>query len=308
MEIHEIINNIASFTTLHFIVVALFLLTIYGVLNQSFRDEREKKSVLRLRGIQKWVSEEAKDSRMVKLINNHTTMEKFKKAGLPNWLTPIRQMSTLLSIFVVTLISFTASNVFHIYIVSSMVAYFICLICIALLPIKYFPVWFLLDLRIKSYTRKKNMEVYSLYTQIRSEFMSGVNVMNTYNLLYSFRSYFREIRPAIDTALTHWHGINGSGKAWDAFALEVGTEEAENLATVMKDVENTSPKEALSSLSRKHEEFANANKNEFNNYLSDRENIIYFVILICALSVVANPALAQYLQYKEMMANMNNFM
>jgi hypothetical protein len=83
-------------------------------------------------------------------------------------------------------------------------------------------------------------------------------ICNVYHLLLEYRNYYQAIRPALEKMILTWNS-NGSEAAWNVFEKEIGTHEATMLATVMKDVEQTSPAKALHTLTQKQEQFANAN-------------------------------------------------
>lgn len=240
-----------------------------------------------------------------RLLTHEPTDHLFRSSGLPANITSYRYNLARFQLIGVVMVVYIFTTGFGMPLLSRNVAMMLVFILILLSGRKPFLGYQLLDFLRKKYLRDVNNEVYSLFIQLKTEYSSNENIDNVYNLLLSYRKYFDKIRPAIEKALSRWNNIDGSERAWDAFAKEVGTPEANSLAIVMKEVDNIPREEAAELLTQKHVEFAKKNYNAFNQYLQNRANIIYVVVYLCALGVFANMAVAQYLQYSEIMQFMN---
>lgn len=299
----SIINTVDSQRIFHFSLLAMLLLLSYLCFIKSEQDERAIRYKLRI--YMKYRVTKKLLPLIERLIVNPKADELFKQAGLP-FITSFNYNLTRLIIVFGVMILNLLTRYTGLEILNKQTAIVTILVVLVASPRKYFPIEFVLNLLRKRHYRATNQEVYSLYLQLKADYKTNQNIGNNYNMLYSYRKYFKIIQPSIELAISRWNGVNGSEDAWNAFAKDVGTQEAHMLALIMQGVENTSPTRIYELLEQKRDEFANANKNAFKDYLKDRENIIYFVIYACALSIFANPFMAQFLQYKDIMQQMNN--
>jgi hypothetical protein len=285
---------------IHYIVIGIFLMLIYNLFYHSYKDDREKRS--RFKYQLKHLTVE--NSMLLKIVKRPHVDALFKEAGLSSYITSTRFNTIRYGIAIIVIfLSVAGSQLGNEIISRSQVLIILALVALTI-PAKYFPLYYLLGFIRKRHKREKGNEVYSLYNQLKAEFQSeNDRVSNMYNLLLSYRKYFMIIRPAIEKALTKWR--ISPEIAWNTFAVEVGTEEAENLAMLMKEIEGSSIENAYILLEQKREEFANANYNSFKDYLKDREFIIFVMVYICALSIFGNLIVAHFLQYQEIINFMN---
>jgi hypothetical protein len=284
----------------HYVIVGIFLMTIYIFFYLSYKDDRKKRS--RFKYQLKHLTIE--NSTLIKIFKRPHVDALFQEAGLSSYVNSTRfNMTRYGLVMIVMLLNVIGSQV-GIEIISRSWVFIILALVALTIPVKYFPLYYLIGFIRKQHVREKGNEVYSLYNQLKAEFQSDNDrVSNMYNLLLSYRKYFMIIRPAIEKALTKWR--ISPEMAWNTFAVEVGTEEAENLAMLMKEIEGSSIENACILLEQKREEFANANYNTFKDYLKDREFIIFVIVYICALSIFGNLIVAHFLQYHEIINFMN---
>lgn len=290
-------------SVLHFMMCGFLLLSVYatfyvatgdgrGKWFHAFRTKQRFKRKNEAPYLYKWLHSDKVD-------------RLFRKAGLPRWLTSYRfnvvRIALVLALMFVNILGVNIG----IETVSRDEVKFVIILMILVSPVKYFPLHFVLNLLCKRKERALNLEIYSLYSQLKADLSMSENTRNIYSLVFSYRHYFDLLRPIIEGMLSVWNGEEGSKKAWDFFAKETASYEGELLATLMTDVEEASTSVAVQTLEEKHSEFAEYNYNSFVDYLKDRENVTYFVIYACAFAIFSNPLIAQYLQYKDIMNELN---
>jgi hypothetical protein len=266
----------------------------------SYKDDRRKRSRFKYQ-LQHMVTENAI---LIKIFKRPHVDALFHEAGLSSYMNSVRFNLIRYSFAIIAMMLSVVGSQVGIEIISRSAVVIILVLVALTTPAKHFPLYYLIGFIRKHHVREKGNEVYSLYNQLKAEFQSDSDrVSNMYHLLLSYRKYFKIIRPAIEKALTKWR--IGPEMAWSTFAREVGTEEAENLAMLMKEIEGSSIENAGMLLEQKREEFANANYNAFKDYLKDREFIIFVIVYICALSIFGNLIVAHFLQYQEIINFMN---
>jgi hypothetical protein len=284
----------------HYVIVGTLVMTIYIFFYLSYKDDRKKRSRIKYQLKHLTVD----NSTLIKIFKRPHVDALFQEAGLSSYVNSTRfNILRYGLVIIVMLLSVVGSQV-GIEIISRSWVFIIFALVAITVPAKYFPLHYLIGFIRKQHVREKGNEVYSLYNQLKAEFQSNNDrVSNMYNLFLSYRKYFKIIRPAIEKTLTKWR--ISPDLAWNTFAIEVGTEEAENLAILMKEIEGSSVENACILLEQKRDEFANANYNTFKDYLKDREFIIFVIVYICALSIFGNLIVAHFLQYQEIITFMN---
>lgn len=243
---------------------------------------------------------------LYRLLSHENTDRLFRSAGLPRTWTSYQYNIVRYSIILGALMIYNVQLYLPVVqIFSKFMIYMVIMVVILLSARRPFLGYQIIRFIRKMHLRDINNEVYSLYIQLKTEYTSNGKTDNTYNILLGLRKYFIKIRPGIDKAISRWNGVDGAEKAWDAFAEEIGTVEAKELATVMKKIETIPKEEAANLISQKHAEFANRNYNAYNNYLKDRANLIFVFVYICTLGIFINIGIVHYLQYKEIISFMN---
>ena len=306
IEINKYVEFVQQMDWPHFTVVGVFLLIILSLIQYTLQDERSRKTAFRLRSITQRIKQNnLGDNRFLGLLHSPKMDEEIRKAGIPENITSYKLYITSFLTIIGVMLFYQFGVLLHFPLITKREAAMIITLLLVLLPSRYSLFYLLLKFLKKAHKRKVTMEIYSLYAQLKAEFKSE-NVGNLYNLMYNYRTYYQAIRPTIDRMLSVWQGSDGAKKAWELFSKDLDTEEAKNLATLMKNAESSSVSESLKLLENDKKEFANRNVNAFKDYLTERESIIYYIIFVCVLAVFANPSIAQFLQYKEMFNQVNN--
>jgi hypothetical protein len=276
------------------------LTTIYILLYYSFKDDRRKRNRFK----HQFKNMTIDNSVVINILKRPQVDALFKECGLSKYINSIQFNALRYGSVIIAMFLNVVGNSLGTEIISSTMVIVILILVILTIPARHLPFYYVIGFLRKQHLREKNNEVYSLYNQLKAEFQSSTDrTSNMYNLLLSYRKYFEIIRPAIEKALTKWRV--SPEVAWSAFAKEVGTEEAESLAMLMKELEGSSTENARLLLEQKRGEFANSNYNSFKDYLKDREFMIFIVVYICALSIFGNLIVAHFLQYQEIMNFMN---
>lgn len=112
------------------------------------------------------------------------------------------------------------------------------------------PMRFILNKFIAYRKAKQLAELFSLYDMLVSEIeMMRTMRVNIYSLLRMMLPYFDELKPAMTKMLMEWTSSTaGPQLAVDNFAKDIGTSEAQSLATVLKTFDENSRETLLESL------------------------------------------------------------
>lgn len=131
---------------------------------------------------------------------------------------------------------------------------------------KYSLVHLLLNELIKIKQKKKEAELSNLFSMIHSELETNENQeINSYHLLNGLQGYFEHIRHAILEYLRHHR--NNPKHARDAFAQEIGGEQAEIFANFLHQLNDITREDALMAIEKNAELYA-----VFNIEKSDQQN------------------------------------
>ncbi len=163
------------------------------------------------------------------------------------------------------------------------------------LPLYYFLVKFK-DLRL----RVKNKECFILYSMIQNEFYTdSERPLNMYATLNKLRPYFRAIDRALGKAIFLWK--KNPAEALDAFAVEVGTEEAADLAQILKNVDLSSPEDARDLLDSRYDQFVTKRHEHYRRYRNNLGLIGYIAVFLPVFAVIYNAMVIFNLEKQELL-------
>lgn len=299
MEIYELLQSGQAYKYIHYFIILVFLCLIYLVVEASFSTERKRKRLkfqLKLNTKNSW-------------LRNWLTNESIDHAlyllGISKYIKSIHVNLFRFLSLIITMLIIQLENILGIYILSSFTVLMVVTFFIVTWPLKLnFLFNFFVDQLTKNKERKKNAEVYSLYSQLKADFQTK-KTGNIYNLLLDYRKYYTLIRPAIEKALYQWK--EGKDLAWETFANEIGTSEAHSLANIMKEIETESRENAIIILEKKRDEFANSNYNAFKDYLTLRQNVFYFIVFACTIvGIFGNIGVSFFLYFIDLMNEVNS--
>lgn len=227
-----------------------------------------------------------------------------RNAGYPLGLNSLSFQIIRLSILVVWLVTIFSGWLFSSNPFPMNSFAFACLFFVFTMPVRNTPFSMLLDKLAQSHLREKNKEVFTLYSMIDNEFISSNgSPLTMYSLLNKLQPNFSSIKPAIGKAILLWR--NNPSLALDAFANEVGTAEAKDLANILKNVDATGPAEALDILQNRREQFLTMRHEIYRRYQKNRGVRDYAITFGASLLVMFNMLILFYQEYKEMMRFLN---
>lgn len=227
-----------------------------------------------------------------------------RNAGYPLGLNSLSFQIIRLSILVVWLVTIFSGWLFSSNPFPMNSFAFACLFFVFTMPVRNTPFSMLLDKLAQSHLREKNKEVFTLYSMIDNEFISSNgSPLTMYSLLNKLQPNFSSIKPAIGKAILLWR--NNPSLALDAFANEVGTAEAKDLANILKNVDATGPAEALDILQNRREQFLTMRHEIYRRYQKNRGVRDYAITFGASLLVMFNMLVLFYQEYKEMMRFLN---
>ncbi|MFZ3171538.1 MAG: hypothetical protein WA118_06115 [Carboxydocellales bacterium] len=172
------------------------------------------------------------------------------------------------------------------------------------MPVRNTPLTMLLEKLVQSRLREKNKEVFTLYSMIENEFISSNGApLTMYSLLNKLQPNFTLLKPAINKAILLWRKDPETALA--AFANEVGTAEAKDLANILKNVDVTSPVEALDILENRRDQFLTMRHEIYRRFQRNRGVRDYAITFGASLLVMFNMLVLFYQEYKEMMKFLN---
>lgn len=148
--------------------------------------------------------------------------------------------------------------------------------------------------------QEKNKELFSLFSMIENDFILHNDGSTTmYSLLLKLQPYYTLIKPSLGKAILHWR--DGPDVAFDAFAKDIGTNEAKDLANILVSVEATSPKEALDILQSRREIFLTMRHEAYRRSQKNRGVRDYIITFAAATFAVMNIIILFYQEYRELM-------
>lgn len=179
----------------------------------------------------------------------------------------------------------------------------ILLLYIALQLRESFPIEYLLKAVKARFERKKNAEIFILQQLISNEY-ADVNTtkQNVYHMFMYLRRFLNYTRPAVDRFLEEYpRDPYNKEKAFRSFAKIVGTPEAESLAEILYQVEQSSPDEVAELLEKKYEELKKKRQEAYRGVMKDRGVIAYVVSFSGVMMVIICGLFVYYLEYKDML-------
>lgn len=165
--------------------------------------------------------------------------------------------------------------------------FFIISMIVATQPMAGLPLFALLIKLTDIRAREKNKECFTLYSMIQNEFYNDVDKpVNMYSTLTKLRPYFKAIDKALGKAILLWK--KNPADALNAFAWEVGTEEAKDLALILKNVDASSPHDAKDILDSRYEQFVTKRQESRRRYNNNIGLIGYLAALLPVFAVIYN--------------------
>lgn len=154
-------------------------------------------------------------------------------------------------------------------------------------PYQGLPLFRMLDKLNEFRMREKNKELFTLYSMIQNEFYTDVErPLNMYATLNKLKPYFKAIDKAIGKAILLWK--KDPAAALDAFALEVGTAEARDLAQILKNIDVSDPKDARDILDSRYDQFVTKRHEHHRRYRNNLGLIGYVAALLPVFAVIYN--------------------
>lgn len=210
---------------------------------------------------------------LVTVLNESSVNDWLKKAGNPLGLNGFIYSVTL----AVLVICLTIYYVVFPFILSGEISFYtiagILTLVIMMLPLMPFSLFTFAMQRLIDYKNsKKNAEVYMLYDLLISELeMMNNTRISTYSVIRNLQPYFTVIYPALSHLLSQWTTNEGPNVALDNFAIEIGTEEAKSLVTVLKNMDQVDRNTALDSLKGMNQMFV---KSAIESYRTRRKVVV----------------------------------
>lgn len=168
----------------------------------------------------------------------------------------------------------------------------------------YLPLYYLLKKLKNIYNSEKNRECFLLYSMLLNEFYIDDNrPYNVYSILQKFSAYFDKIKPAIYKSLAVWK--RNPESALDIFASEIGTEEAKDLAQILKSVEETSADKARDIIKSRYEQFQTSRHEHHRRTLKNIDLIGYIVVFVPTIAILFNMIFVLGLAVQSLLQRLN---
>ena len=288
---------VENFKVLYLVVVACSLLLSWYFMRQSQYDERRKNR----HGLKSF-------KRNVQMYRKRLENEQydlfFRKNGLPKWVTSERINIVRLAIAGIVLAIVVIGLITQTNYIDMTTLVLWGIIPIALTPKKPYPMHYIVMMFQKKRQNEISNEIYQLYNDLKSAFQVGDKPKSSYYLLQEALPYYSVIRPSMEKMLPLLE-VKKNDSAWEQFACELNTKEAETLGVVMKEVESIKPEQALLLLEQKRKEFSNDLYNRYTEVLRRRKSVIFILVVLGALTVFFNEVTVFFLWYKEVMSVVN---
>ncbi|MCL4439221.1 MAG: hypothetical protein M1609_01095 [Firmicutes bacterium] len=167
-------------------------------------------------------------------------------------------------------------------------------------PYKGLPLFRLLGKINELRLREKNKECFTLYSMIQNEFYTDLDrPLNMYATLNKLKPYFKAIDRALGKAILLWK--KSPAKALDAFAVEVGTEEAKDLAQILKNIDASNPKDARDILDSRYEQFVTKRHESHRRYRNNLGLIGYVAAFLPVFAVIYNAMVVFNLEKQDLL-------
>lgn len=228
----------------------------------------------------------------------------FKEAGYPFNLTSLRfnllRFSLLLLLTVYFIKSILIKNSF-----SPFKLLIIILIYIITSPNDYSLVIYTLKKMKRLHNLKKNKECFLLYSMLLNEFNINDNrSYNLYSILQRYSIYFHKIKPAILKTLALWK--SNPDKALDSFAIEIGTNEAKDLAQILKTVDLTNSDSAKDLIKSRYDQFQTSRHEYHRRAMKNKDLLGYIIFFIPTLAILFNMVFVLGLAVQNLLQKLNS--
>ncbi|WP_430510683.1 hypothetical protein [Gottfriedia solisilvae] len=291
---------IQNYMTFYYLILAMCLIGLNYSLKRIKYDERRRS--------RNFITKIKINNRFkfIEKMKNDEYDEIFEEVGIHRYLKSEWYNGIRLGVYVIAIVSVSLNILLNVEILTYSQAFLLFMLGFMMIPKKPYPAYHLFNLVQKSYNTKKNAEVYQLYNDIKAEYMiKGDKVGNMYHLIMRLLPYYENIKLSLEKILPYLQRQD-SNTAWELFAKQINTKEAESLSIVLRDIEKISIEESILVLESKHEEFANNLYNAYKEYLSRRRWAIYGILIVGALSVFKYEWTVFFLWYKDIMNVVNN--
>lgn len=149
------------------------------------------------------------------------------------------------------------------------------------------PLTYLLKKLREINTMNKNKECFLLYNMLLNEFYTDDHKShNVYALLQKFSIYFDKIKPAIVKTLSVWK--RNPEQALNLFSSEIGTEEARDLAQILKNVDASGPAQARDIIKSRYEQFQTSRHEHHRRKLKNIDLFGYIAVFIPTIAILFN--------------------
>lgn len=232
------------------------------------------------------------------------TRELLQNAGFPKWATDVafqltRDLFIALSLIFIHIKWVLIGGGYPLFALTISLGLYV-----ALLTNKGFPLNRLLVYLEQRRKQKKNVSIHMLFMLFLNEYAVSGTPTTVYHLLKKFRPYFPLLQSAFDLAIRHYS--RSPEVAMEAFAKDIGTSQAKELAALLVDIDQLSPEEAYMLLEKKYEYFNTLRIEEFRRRNQDRGLIGYFLTFVPAASIILLFGITYYLEYKDLTTYMNS--
>lgn len=165
-----------------------------------------------------------------------------------------------------------------------------------------FPITIVLKGVQRRFERKKNAEIFIIQQLISIEYSNTMVKQNLYHMFMYIRQFLQYTQPAVDRFIAEYP-LNpfDKEKAFRSFAQRIGTKEAEELAEILYQVDQSSPHEVTDLLDRKVEELKKRRQESYRSIMRDRGVVAYVLTFSGIMMVIICGLFVYYLEYKDMM-------
>lgn len=267
---------------LYTVCASVVILAAVNIYNQIFAGNKKHFSRLRLLNQIK-----AKTFDFSTVFFNNDLEKLLISAGRPLRLNSVRYNALRLVLFGVWFVILNGRWIISGSKYPSNYIFLIISLIIATQPLKGLPLFSLLVKLVDIRAREKNKECFTLYSMIQNEFYNEVEKpLNMYSTLTKLKPYFKAIDKALGKALLLWK--KNPAEALESFASEVGTEEAKDLAQILKNVDVSSPDDAKDILDSRYEQFVTKRQENNRRYRNNVGLIGYLAALLPVFAVIYN--------------------
>lgn len=241
---------------------------------------------------------------MASLLNNESNEQLFREAGNPLGLTGLAfsflRITALLAGITLALFKWVINSTT--FPLSTLILYVLFYYLSS--TGKFMPVRYLLKKLKQINKRDKNRECFLLYSMLLNEFyIEEEKPYNMYAVLLRMSNYFNAIKPALYKTLAVWK--RNPSLAMDFFASEVGTEEARDLAQIIKSVDTANTSDARDIIRGRYEQFQTNRHEQHRRILKNVDLAGYIVVFVPTIAVLFNMVFVMGLAVQNLLLKVN---